>query len=220
METIVLFIFLVFFALLLKKDSTYKSCNCSDVEHFLSNYNTVYQHQKEYRLPMNYHNDKFVNKNSNLEYLNTDKYFRSNQIKESLTYDSLRQILDEAQDKLNNNINININFDIIKAKQDNNLDEKLNIYKPLFLNIINYINSFAKSNLTITDTNIINFESYTDNNGTKLIKYTAKVVVNHPLDNLYRSKPIKCELSVHLIVRKRNNNLELFIKDIYSMDWT
>ncbi len=250
METILLFIFLVFFVLLFNKKQ-FKSCNCSNnVEHFLpgnkidlinnKTYNNImsinndsqqltylpyisssidtdiqqsaylpskHEHQKEFRLPI---------KNTNLEYLNTDKYFKATKIKESLTFSSLKQILNEVKNKLNYT---NINFNVIKASKDKNLDTKLNIYKPLLFNIIGYINSYSETTLTISNIDIINFESYTDNTGTKFIKFILNSSINHPYDNIYKKSPIKCELNVHLILKKNNNNLDMFIKDIYSLDW-
>lgn len=254
METILLFIFLVFFVLLFNKKKQTGSCNCSNnVEHFLpgnkinlinnkpsNNSNIIsintnsqqfayssekpslvktniqqfaylplnYEYQKEFRLP--------IKKNSNLEYLNTDKYFKTTKIKESLTFSSLRQILDEIKNKLNYT---NINFNIIKAIKDKDLDNKLNIYKPLLFNIIGYINSYSNTTLAISNVNITNFESYTDNIGTKFIKCILNTSIDHPYDNIYKKNPIKCELNIHLILKKNNNNLDIFIKDIYSLDW-
>jgi len=147
---------------------------------------------------------------------NNDSFnsFNNHNIRESLIYASIKQILRETKKKLNSN-----NTPILAHNffnNDSNIVVKPDVFMPIISTIFSSINANATNSLFIKPITISNIDSiYNKKLNLYIIDALIDIQVYHPLDNLFNSPPKNTE-SNNPNNQNNNyniiNNLQLIIK--------
>jgi len=155
---------------------------------------------------------------------NNDDFFDTDDTKSLLMFGSLKNIIFETRERLNNiNLVNEIPFKFIDVKEILDLSlinnskikqedqEIIDNYEPLIVNTINVINKVGEGSLNIDLNAIVLFRLYINSEDIKLLTTKLVININHPLDKIFPNTILKVELNINYVIS--NNNI--YIKDLY-----